>query len=192
MTSNIIAVLFVIASVGLYFGYTSDAITHIKDLRSQVTSQDVAFDHTRQITKKKQELIEKRNSISADDQARLSHLIPDSVDTVRLISEVNRIAAQNGVEVKSLDIKGGDASRAGKPIGPDDSPVGAVQIDLAVNSTYPRFFNLMNDLERSLRIMDITSVNVVAAPSSAGSGARTPNTGVYQYTISAKTYWLKQ
>ena len=185
MTGNILAAVFVIASVGMYFGYINTAISDVKALRSQAEDQQIAFDRTRQIDQRKKDLITKKNNIDQADQDKLAKLIPDTVDTVRLTSDLNGIAAKNLIIIRNIDIKNISQNTDGKTIGPDDARFGALDIGFSVVAPYPNFINFLTDLERSLRIIDVVGITVTAP--TAGD----QQTNTYSYSVSARTYWMK-
>ena len=65
-------------------------------------------------------------------------------------------------------------------LGADTSKYGTVGISFSVSATYEKFQDFLADLEKSLRLVEITDLSV--------SGN---NTGLYDFSVGLKTYWLK-
>ncbi len=184
------AIVFFVGAAGVYFGYINTAIEGNKALRAEIATQQKSFDNIRQIEDKKKKLIAANDSISAEDHARLEKMVPNTVDTVRLVSDLYDRASKNQVEMKRVDLKKTAASVEGNSIGPDDAEYSALDVSMIVSGTYPRFMNFLTDMERSLRVIDVTSVSVNAPV--AGKPTPGVNPNAYEYQITARTYFMKQ
>jgi Tfp pilus assembly protein PilO len=62
----------------------------------------------------------------------------------------------------------------------DNSKYGTVGISFSVTASYDNFQNFLTDLEKSLRLVEITDLSVNGN-----------NTGLYDFSVGLKTYWLK-
>ncbi len=56
--------------------------------------------------------------------------------------------------------------------------------------SYNNFINFTKDMEKNLRLVDISSVEFSAAEGSSNSKSGNSN-DVYKYNFKIKTYWLK-
>ncbi len=127
------------------------------------------------------------NNISQADQDRLNLLLPDNVDNIQLIINVNTIAKQNGMAIKDIKVKADKPVAVATPAAGGtvsvgaDSALGSAYLSFNVTGTYDAYKKFLADLSRSLRLIDITS-----------SAFNTDDKGVYTYAIELKTYWLKR
>ena len=92
---------------------------------------------------------------------------------------MNRIAQSHGLVIKNIKLDTAAKLETGK-IGQDFSKYGTVGLSFSVNSSYDNFQNFLADLEKSLRLVDISDLSV------AGN-----DTGIYDFSVGLKTYWLK-
>ena len=177
----------IIASVGMYFGFIDPAYKDVQALQDQKQSFDAAVNNANQLTEKRNELVAKMNSFSADDMLRLSKLVPDYVDNVRLIMEVDRIALKYGMslrEVQVLGVSSAQIKASSGAIGVVSKDYDNVILSFSVSSTYPVFKKFLNELENNLRITDVDRVMF-----SISQNARADD--VYSFSMSLRTYWLK-
>ena len=55
-------------------------------------------------------------------------------------------------------------------------------LQFSTTASYPNFLSFMKDIESSLRLTDIQSIDFIAAD---------PTKGLTTYTVKLSTYWLK-
>lgn len=192
---NIFAILLILASIGIYYGYTKNAWAEIKSIKVQKAELDQTLEKADQLEEKKQEINAKINSFGQEDKARLNKMIPDNADNVRLIIDIQNIAETSGLILK--DIKINDSSEEGQTSneaaqtafnqtdgtfdGESNQTYNSVKLSFSVTSTYQNYVDFIKKLEKSLRLVDITSLSI------KNTGA--PN--IYQFDITLKAYWVK-
>jgi Tfp pilus assembly protein PilO len=122
------------------------------------------------------------NSFAAADLARLDELLPDHVDNIQLIIDVNGVAKKNGMAIKNVKVTTGDSGDSvdRQAVIAPDSRLGAMILSFSVTGTYSAYKKFIADLATSLRLIDISSVSF-----------STDEKGIYTYNVSLKTYWLK-
>lgn len=189
---NLIApIIFFLASIGIFFMYVdpnykgradfieSDYNTYgIKQLQIEKVQYDNTANNSNKVTEKRDSLIEKKNSILTEDQDKLQKLLPDNIDNVKLILEVNDIAEKRSLTIRNIAI-GGNTKKT-EEIGPDNSAYGTVSLKFSVLSSYDNFLNFLDDLENNLRLVDITDISF-----------NSTDNGFYEFSFSLNTYWLK-
>jgi len=160
--------------------YTNPTYQEIKQLQQKDNAYDDALKKSRELRAKRDALIRKRDSMNQDNLKRLEHLLPDNVDNIRLVIDLNNVAARHNLSLNNIDLGniGGKVERAPG----DTTPVGQVTLSFSVSTnSYDTFRAFIQDLEHSLRVLDIVSLGF-----STGNSA---NSAVdYQMTI--RTYWL--
>jgi Tfp pilus assembly protein PilO len=180
---TLLPLLFVIIAGGLFFAVINPMYTDIKVLKTEEATYDSALNRSRELQSVRDQLLARYNTFSQDNLARLQKLIPDTIDNVRLILDLDSMASRYGMHVRnvSLNSNASAASRAaGGQVGPGDARYDFVTLSFVVSGNYDTFRAFLADLESSLRLVDISSISFAATP-----------TGIYEYTVGIKTYWLK-
>jgi Tfp pilus assembly protein PilO len=125
---------------------------------------------------------------------RIKKFLPDNVDNIKLVLEINRVAEQYGLQVKNIKY---DLAKPAIPVGSQfvaQAKAGPVKdysdfdLEFSLQGSYGNFVNFMESLERSLRIVDIESISFSSTEALSPTGAPTDN---YKYDLKIKTYWLK-
>ena len=171
----------IIALSAAIFGfYTNNHYQSIKTLRVQAAQYDKALTQSKLLLAQRDTLKKKYDEIPQESLDRLKKLAPDSVDNVRLIIDINGIAARRGMTIRNIKIQSGNAGKQGA-IGPDNNPYGSIILSFSVSAPYDSFRGFLQDLEKSLRIVDITSLGFTASDKG----------DVYDYNLALRTYWLR-
>lgn len=187
--SNVIApFLFLVIAAGLFFSYIDPAYTAVQALKVQEGHLDAALTGAKQLQERRQTLLKQYGDFSDTDLSRLKKLLPDNIDNVRLLIDIDSIAATYGLTVRNYTFSTG--ARTNQTAGAEDAePVGTAQLSFVVTGPYQDFKSFLFDIESSLRLMDITSFSVNAdSPLDQADG--TTATG-NSYTVAVQTYWLK-
>lgn len=177
------SIIFIILSLVIFFGFTNVKYGQTQDVRTAVERYDVALQKAADLAALRDALKEKYNAFSQTDIGRLNTLLPNTIDTVRLIIDINGIARRHDLTVLNIVVNGAaDTSSQKTAIGPQDSPYGTITVSFNVQTTYDRFKSFLGELENSLRLIDVDSISL---------GEANPITGATMYTVRAKTYWLR-
>ena len=171
-------IVLVLIAIGVFIWYINPTYSQIKNLSAEEEQFDMALTRSKELIAVRDALLSRYNMIPTRDLERLEKLLPDHVDNVRLILDMNNIAAQYGMALQDIAI--GEASAEGAELGADTSPIGAITLSFGVRSTYDNFLQFLMDLEESLRIVDVTSLSFAE-----GDGTFTT------YRVALRTYWLK-
>ena len=169
--SNVISIALIIASLGVFFGYinpTYNAVTasaelkgkSIRELTEERDHYADALSKTREIEKARTGLLGKYNAIPLPDRERLEKLLPDHIDSVRLIIDVNNIASQYGMTLKNITLTDSGGAGAGEKntIGPQEDRWTSVGLKFNISGSYDSFRSFLRDLEMSLRLVDIRTL----------------------------------
>ena len=198
----LIPIILIGATVGLFLLYTKPLYRDISSLRIDQTSYDEALNNSKILESERDKLTAKYNSFKPEDLGKIEKFLPDNVDNIRLILELEKIASPYGMTLKDVkyenankkDIKetgkltsgaviaGGEASSSSR------KDYGIWNLEFSTVGTYANALNFMKDLENNLRIVDIVSVQF---SSDTGTGVNLSTTGSYKYSFKIKTYWLK-
>jgi Tfp pilus assembly protein PilO len=187
---NIITpIILIIISLATFFGFIdpnyrgenlSNGNRSIKSLQAEDAEYQIALNNTNEIRKKREALVQKRGEIDPEDLQKLEKLLPDNIDNIKLVIDMNRIAQNHTLTLKNIKLETTVKTDSKEKIGQDNKKYGTVGLSFSVSSSYDNFQNFLNDLEKSLRLVDITDLSVTGTDS-----------GVYDFSVSLKTYWLK-
>jgi len=181
-------VLLLVLSVALFFGFVKKQYAKMGELKGEIVVYEDALRKAELLNAKRDALEKKRSEIGLANVSDLEKILPDSVDTVRLVMDINGIASRYGVLIKSIDIN--DRSQVsdepgGRPSLDSETVAmkayGSIGLSFNVDTTYDKFVSFITDMEESLRIIDITEIEVET----------TDNAGIYGFKVQAETYWLK-
>jgi hypothetical protein len=175
--STIVSIVLILASFGLFFGYFDPTFGKIKEARVEKLEYDRALTKSEELRAERDKLLKKYNAIAPVDQDRLAKLVPDNIDNVRLIIDIDEMAKTYGMRIRNFKA---DASQKSDTIGKDSGAYGTLKLSFSTTASYTTFLAFLHDLERSLRLIDVVSVSFL--PNDAG---------LYDYNVSVKTYWLK-
>jgi hypothetical protein len=179
-------VLCLIIAGTIFFWYINPTYTLVRASLAQESQYDEALSKARELQNVRDQLIARDNTFSQTDLGRLQKLLPDSIDNVRLTLDLDSMASRYGMRVRNvtIDTSGNMPSGAAianrQQIGPSSQAYESVVISFSVSGSYDVFRQYLASLEKSLRLGDVTGISF--APN---------DTGIYNYTIHLKTYWLK-
>ncbi len=191
----IIPTILLILSIGLFVGYTNPAYQQVKDLRAQTAQYDTALTNATKLQEERDALNAKYRSLSPDELSRLSELLPDNADNIRLIIDIQQMAQNYGMTLSTIKFaadqnpttttSGGStvlSSVTASDAVASSQDYGTFAFTFSTTTTYEKFTSLIKDIESNLRLTDIESVDF-----SAGDPAK----GTTTFTVKLQTYWLK-
>lgn len=170
--------LLIIVSLSSFFVLTKPKLDAIRASAAEVGAYEEALGNATRLNSIRDSLLARYNQFPSEGAAQLEKLVPDTIDNVRLIIDLNGIARDRGMQFKNLRVT--STGQNGLGAAPGGKKFDAVSISFSVSTTYDEFRRLVVDLERSLRIMDVTSLSFVAG-----------DKGIYDFTVGLKTYWLR-
>lgn len=186
IANRLIPLFLVVLAGGIFLAYIQPTYSgSITALQSEINELDDALIASRNFKDKELELTRERSALSADQIARLEAFLPDSVDNVQLIVDLNSLAARSGVSLSDFDIAGGDlasSTNAGGEVIPlaESDTIDSLELSVAATGSYASFRTFLAGIEQSLRPLDIVQLSVDDS-----------NTGVYTYDITFRLYWLR-
>ncbi|MEK7117003.1 MAG: type 4a pilus biogenesis protein PilO [Patescibacteria group bacterium] len=174
-----IAYLILTLAVGYIFIYPS--VGDLSALMSEKQRYNDSLETVSNIEDKKNELLTKFNDISDDDKKEIEIILPSSLNFIKLISQIDAVAAGNGISIDKISSKEtsssiGNSIEEAQPQRPYQSSI----IEFSFTASYEKFNAFMDKLEKSLRILDVKSVKLTIQED-----------GDYSYSVEFETYWLK-
>lgn len=179
MARIVTPIILIAVSVGVFLWFIDPSYERVTALRAETTQYDQALDKARELQGIRDELLRVRNTFSELNKRKLEKLLPNNIDNVRLILDIDSVAARYKLQIRNTSVTQTSSRREGA-VGNDDSPLGSAVITFSVAASYQDFVRFLIDLERSLRIVDITGINFAVREGDLN-----------EYTVSVKTYWLR-
>ena len=185
MNSRILPALALVFAIGISFGYVGPTWSGaIADTKAAIALDDQALSAAREYTAQQNALASARSAIDPAHLARLTTFLPDSVDNVGLILDLNALAARSGLSLSNIDVVIENTNAAAEEQGtlPVDArnQLGSVNLSLAAVGTFGALQSFLGGVERSARLLDVQDLVVKGS-----------DTGVYTYTMLLRLYWLR-
>lgn len=193
----IFPILFIIISIALFFYVVDPMYSDISKLRADVATYNLALSNSKDLQKQKDVLLEKYKNIKPEDKARLERFLPNTVNNIKFILEIERIANIHGMPLKNIKFE----NQAEAVMTPDTKSnvitatdplsyrtYGVFPIEFMTEGTYETFTEFLKDIEHNLRLVDIKSVGFTVPQ---GKATDTNNPNIFSYTLKVETYWLK-
>lgn len=168
----------------VFFTFTDKIWEEIRGLKTQKVELEMGITQANELLLRQQELLKSYNAIADDQKERLDKLLPDNIDNVRLIIDMNNIAKFHGMSLRGVSVVGGEA-KAGQQAAEAQSgesllSADSVVISFSVVASYEAFKEFLRDLSTSLRLVDVVSLSIA-----------TGEKNLYTFNLGLKTYWLK-
>ena len=196
MRDYLVPAILLLAALGLFVGYTNPAFQDAKTAHDAYLQYDAALTQSSQLRQFRDQLLARRNTFPAQDVQRLERLLPDNIDNIRLIIDINSIASRYHLQISNIAFAPVSTEPQGR-VG-SVSPLGSVDVTFAINASYADFMSFLEDLQRSARMVEVEnikfSVDSSTAPvqtSARNGAAAAPTEPVDKYTLTVRTYWLK-
>lgn len=183
MTSRLLPFLSMVAAVGIFFAYINPLWNgQIAEAKAAIAANNKALESADAYVKRENELAAQMNAIDPVALARLNSLLPDSVDNVGLVLDLNGLAGRTGLSLASVDVANSAASGVGAAAAAGSSvdPVGAIDLTISAKGTYDALIKFLNGIELSGRLLDVRDLQVTGS-----------DTGVYTYAMTIRLYWLR-
>lgn len=189
------------ASVATFFMVIKPRYDTLQTVKNDVTNYDSSLETAEKLKISREELIAKYNSIPKTDLDGIKTLLPDSVDNIRLIIQLDSLATKNGLStLRSVDYRSDASGATGsgesttttemQGVSSSGKSYGEFVVSFQTSGQYKNFLAFLSDLEQNLRLVDVTAIDFTAAPTDESSGTQASTNMSYKVTL--KTYWLKK
>jgi Tfp pilus assembly protein PilO len=184
---HITPILFIVLSLALFFVYTNGAYSEVSEINAELNTYKEALHSADVVREKIEKGIQEYQNFTDEDIARLEKLLPDTVDNIHLIIDVDGIARTYGLTIRDIAIVEKDTETSSRGSARINSGRGVrglyeeTSIQFSVRARYSIFMNFLHDLEESLRVLDIKDISFISGEDGE----------VYDFTLTIDTYWLK-
>jgi Tfp pilus assembly protein PilO len=179
---NSTATILIVIAGGLFYTFISPQYDQVSALRDQASSYQNVLDNVTALSEKRDELLVKYQGIPKTEVSDLAKVLPDHTDVVRLAMDLDSIAGKYGIAIKQISTSDDNKTDNTSTIvqAAPASGYNTTTVSFSFITTYDNFRKYIHDVEQSLRISDVQSVSF-----------GTSDTGLIEYRVAIKTYWLK-
>jgi Tfp pilus assembly protein PilO len=186
---TIVSLICLVAAGAIFMLYTKPNYDGVQSQNAQIAQYDQALEKATELQQLKQTLLSRYNTFNPSDIERLQKLLPDHVDNVRLILDLDSLAGKHGMALQNVAVSGAEAKAntaqtASGAIGASKQKYDSLTIKFTTQGTYDTFRSFLADIEKDLRIVDLVSLDLSNA---TGAG----DNRIYTFDITLRTYWLK-
>lgn len=175
-------------SVAVFSTVISPRYKEVQKTKADVASFSSRLSTAEALKASREDLISKYNSIPKADLDNIKVLLPDSVDNIRLIIQLDALATKNGLSsLRNVQYETAKSDQPAAAQSPQtvQKTYGEFNLSFSTTGPYKNFLAFISDLEQNLRLVDVTEVKFTQG---AGLGV----VDNLSYVISLKTYWLKK
>ena len=191
MNKTLLGIGLLILSIAGFFMWVNPHYSNVKTLKSQLADSTLALSRAEQLGAIRSRLVDQENSFAQSDLAKLQNLLPDSVDSVRLVINMQNIASRDGLVLKNIGIDGSKKTSPSNSsnsyssgiASPSGKQYGEIQLSFSVTATYENMITFLQDLERSLQVVEVKSL-------SFSVDSKNPN--LYTVSINVSTFLLNK
>lgn len=173
-------IILIAVAVGLFFWQINPTYKKVKELRVEAAHYNEALDTAKELEDLRAKLAKTLSDFSKADLAKLETFMPAHFDSVRLVLDINGIAAKYGIAPRDISI-----AEAGTAKGAAGSTAiklyNTATLKFMFNSTYANAVKFLKDMESSLRLIDIAAIQI--KPSDKGG---------YDFGMTINTYWISR
>lgn len=175
-------VILLIASVVMFMVIVEPKLPVIEKLEQSRDEFEIVRGHGERLQQTKNELINRFKNISPEEAERLRQFLPDTVDNVRLLVDIDAVAKRKRLVISNISIDTQEATQEQTDGAVQEGgQTGKVSIAFTFVSSYDAMKEILAELEQSLRVVDARKVEVTTGP----------DANTFATTLTIDTYWLR-
>lgn len=193
---NIFPIIFIILAITGGVLFVGPMFSEVSKLRTDVTAYNQALAHSTELQKVRDTLLESYNAIPKEDKERLIKFMPNTVDNIQLILEIQQVASLHGMSLKNIAFEAPKPTTTDQTVDPSsdpnaNKPYGIFNLEFKTEANYLTFISFLKDLELNLRLIDIKSISFMVPDKKMTAQSSDIDPNVYTYDVKLQTYWLK-
>ena len=166
----------------------------VSSLNTEIAVYNTGLDNSTNLLKTEDALIKSYNEITDSNKERLDNFLPNSVNNIQFILELERMGNVHNMPVKDIRFEPIKTNITGNTIvssvSSDNKPYGVFPFEFTTEGKYDQFILFLKDLETNLRLVDVKSISFTV-PDYNGKIVSGTDPSVYKYSVKVETYWLK-
>jgi len=196
--SLVVAGIIIFSAGGIVLNGSSDPLMQkvflsgqnegLNQLLQQKSELNLAIANAEKVKSKIKDLEQAQANIGQADLERLNKFIPNHVDNINLIIDVNNIATKHGLIIKNVKVRSsneanqteGQALAGDQAIAAGQNQIAETYLSFSVAGDYRALLGFLDSLADSLQVADVTSLSFSV-----------DEKGINQYNFEIKTYWVR-
>jgi Tfp pilus assembly protein PilO len=180
--------LFLTLAIGLVFVYIRPAYDVLLATQAQADKLNEVIANADALFQQRDTLHDAYLHFKPLDKARMNMILPDTLDVVRIIVDMDALAQANHIDITTIDLQhlavsGASTRTADTP----EDPVTAASFSIKCTGSYGDFKTFLQGLETSLALVDVTDLTISANT----TVSETSKTQDLTYALTLRTYYLK-
>lgn len=179
---KISSIIVFIISFALVFGFVRPGVASIHSLVNEKKSYDDTLTKSKELRDIRTKLTDIYNTFPVENIDRLNKMVPNNIDNVQLVMDLNSIASKHGMIIRNVVVNTGPETDEVKKklIGSSSKKYGSVTLNFSVTASYESFKAFLKDLRDSLRLVDVVDISFSSE-----------EIDLYKFDLAVKTYWIK-
>lgn len=175
----------IVVSVVIITTYIRPTFESMQVTQDETTEYRTALENAAKFNEELGRLAQTANSFSVSERRALDRFLPEKVDEVRVMRDLETIVENNNMVLGSLSFEGDGMSNitevSNEETSQNKSPinVGVARFELSVSGTYEQLKHLLQDIERNVYLLEVVTVDFIPAEGD-----------LYTYSIRLETYSL--
>ncbi len=187
MNRYITPLIIVTVALSVYVLFINQKYKDIQQQLVKVQELEVNLEDAKKAREKLEQIALSYSAFPLDADQKLNVLLPNRIDSVKLIVDVESVANRHGLMLASPSVTDG-------VLAPNSTDKYVKHnISFKVSSTYPLFREFIADIEKSLALRDFSGVSfisTVTAENQSVSNVR-PEFTIFDYQVELTSYSLR-
>ena len=200
----------IIASFVVFVKFAKPAYDEAYAIKQKISQVDELIEKVNNIKVLREKLSRNYAQFTDERLERLRKILPDHVDNIKLLLDIDGIASQyEGMRLSDVKLsKAQDENQNQEDVTIEtetEDSIGSLSMSFAVTGKYEDIKSFLRDLEDSLRVVEIEKLSIEPKDKDLGSGGEldvlfnqstttepVKKETFYKAGITIKTFWLKK
>lgn len=175
-------ILLIALSIGIFYLYINPHYAEVRNLLGQRNEYTAALAGIERVKQLRDSLETQYGDLSKTDVDRLSKLIPRNLNTVKLTADLDALAGRRGMSLKNVRVNEETSDNSTSVKSDTSKPYKTTTMSFSVLGSYQNFISFLRDMENSLQLIDVRTVDMKAGNSQSN---------LLQFDVTIQTYWIK-
>ena len=177
----------IVICAGAYYMYIGPMVKEVNGMRLKLQDYKTIEANTVELKNSLEAKVSAFSSIPDEDMAKLDKIIPTKLNNVILVADLNTITARSGMVVKNVKLTEVVSDNPDQVVAESQTkPYKVVSAEFTVSGTYDQFIRFLKDLETSIRLFDVRSVDI-----KSGQKSDKGQNSTLEYTLKIDSYYLR-
>ncbi len=166
MKGTLTPALSILVAILVFFFFTQEHFAQAQKTQAEIKAHEEARDKYAEFNETVRALLAKRDGVSLAERERLDLLIPSKIDVTRLVVDLEKIARDSGMlfgNIKATEDKANKQITSTEDTDTSEIDTGSLEtadISFDVIGTYEQFKALMETIEGSLPLFEVTKITL--------------------------------